>query len=312
MFTVLAPGNVRRELSTSEWRSILSRLAKFCPHFYIFGGEPFARKDVLELTRTAVQHGATVGINTNGTLLGSKGAEIVDSGLDYLMVSLDGPEDVNDKIRLGSRGFTVVTAGIRELVAEKRSRRSGFPQLELIMTLTADNQDRIVETSKIAESLGVDVFALGFGIFTTPELASVSSRQAQEEFGRDAKFFGAFVRDVSGINADMVETQVIEVRNRWRSRFKTYPPIRFRIHEYFQHPERPLMNAGCITPWLSVQIMSNGDMAFCSDFPDFVVGNVRDSDVLKLWNGSGSRAWRRRIRTKGIFPAENRCCDHHV
>jgi MoaA/NifB/PqqE/SkfB family radical SAM enzyme len=312
VFRVLEPGTVRNELSTDQWKSVLLRLTKFCPHIYIFGGEPFARRDVLELARIAAQQGATIGINTNGTLLSSKSAEIVESGLDYIIVSLDGPQEVNDKVRIGSRGFTTVTEGIRELVAQKRYLRSSFPQIELIMTLTVENQDRIVETAQIAKSLCVDVFAVGFGIFTTAELASLSSRQAREEFGRDPKFFSAFVRDMSGINPELIEQQMKQVREDWGSRFKSYPPIRFQIREYFQHPERPLVSGPCTTPWRSMQIMPNGDMAFCSDFPDFVVGNVADGDLLKLWNGSGSRAWRNRIRTKGIFAAENRCCDHYL
>ena len=313
VFRVLEHGAAARdELSTDQWNSVLSRLTKFCPHIYIFGGEPFARRDVLELARTAAQQGATVGINTNGTLLRSKSAEIIESGLDYIIVSLDGPQEVNDKVRIGSRGFAAVTDGIRELVAQKKHLSSFFPQIELIMTLTVENQDHIVETARIAESLGVDVFAVGFGIFTTAELASLSSRQAQEELGRDPRFFSAFVRDMSGMNPELIERQIQQVRKNWGSRFKSYPPIRFQIREYFQHPERPLVSGPCTTPWRSMQIMPNGDMAFCSDFPDFVVGNVADGDLLKLWNSSGSRAWRNRIRTKGVFAAENRCCDHYL
>ena len=312
VFRVLEPSGVRDELSTDQWKSVLLRLTKFCPHIYIFGGEPFTRKDVLQLVRIAAVQGATVGINTNGTFLISKSAEIIESELDYMIVSLDGPEDVNDKVRIGSRGFTVVTEGIRELVAQKKCLRSSFPQIELIMTLTVENQDRIVETAQIANSLGVDVFAVGFGIFTTEELASISARQAKEEFGRESKFFWSFVRDMSGMHPELIEQQIEHVREDWGSRFKTYPPIPFQIREYFQHPERPLVNGTCTTPWLSMQIMSNGDMAFCSDFPDFVVGNVVGADLLELWNGSGSRAWRKRIRTKGIFAAENRCCDHYL
>jgi MoaA/NifB/PqqE/SkfB family radical SAM enzyme len=312
VFRVLEHGAVRDELSIDQWRSVLSRLTRFCPHIYIFGGEPFARKDVLELVRVAAQQGATIGINTNGTLLNSKAADIIESGLDYMIVSLDGPREVNDKVRIGSRGFTNVTDGIRELVSQKKYLGTRFPQIELIMTLTVENQGCIMDTARIAKSLCVDVFAVGFGIFTTAELASISSRQARDEFGRDPKFFSSFVRDMGEMNPELIERQIRQVRKDWGARFKSYPPVRFQVREYFEHPERPLVNGQCTTPWRSMQIMPNGDMAFCSDFPDFVVGNVVDADPLKLWNASESRAWRNRIRTKGIFAAENRCCDRYL
>jgi MoaA/NifB/PqqE/SkfB family radical SAM enzyme len=311
-FRVLEHGAVRDELSTEEWKSIVSRLSRFCPHLYIFGGEPFARKDVLELVRVAAQEGATIGINTNGTFLNSRGQDIVESGLDYIIVSLDGPKEVNDKVRIGSRGFTTVIEGVKELVSHKQRVGTAFPQIELIMTLTVENQGYIIETARIAKSLSVDVFAVGFGIFTTAELASISSRQAKEEFGRDPKFFSAFVREMGEMDPELIERQLKQVRKDWGSRFKTYPPVRFKVRDYFRHPERPLVSGQCTTPWKSIQIMPNGDVAFCSDFPDFVVGNLLEADLLALWNGSGSRAWRNRIRTKGIFPAESRCCDHYL
>ena len=311
-FRLLEHAAVREELSTDQWKRVLSRLASFCPHVYIFGGEPFARKDVLELVHVVAQHRATIGINTNGTFLSSKSKEIVESGLDYMIVSLDGPKEVNDNIRIGSRGFTAVTEGITELISRRKELHTAFPQVELIMTLTAENQSSIVETARIAKSLCVDTFAVQFGIFTTADIAVASSRQANEEFGRAPTFFSAFVRDTSDMNPELIQRQVTQVRQEWGDRFKSYPPIRFDVREYFEHPERPLVGGQCTTPWMSMQIMPNGSMAFCSDFPDFAVGNVIEDDPLKLWNGRGSRAWRNRIRTKGTFAAENRCCDRYL
>ncbi len=61
-----------------------------------------------------------------------------------------------------------------------------------------------------------------------------------------------------------------------------------------------------------MQLMPNGDMAYCEDFPDLVTGNVREQEPLALWNNAASLAWRRRIRTKGIFPAESRCCSYYL
>jgi hypothetical protein len=84
------------------------------------------------------------------------------------------------------------------------------------------------------------------------------------------------------------------------------------LEHYYRNPEEPLRRRRCITPWLNMQVMPNGEIAFCEDFPDLVVGNVRDNDPLALWNAPASRAWRRRIRTKGIFRAETRCCSYYL
>jgi len=241
-----------------------------------------------------------------------KGRDIVSSGLDYMIVSLDGPQEINNNIRIGSaNGYARVVEGVEELIRAKRDMHSRYPRIELLMTLTAENQDHISATAEIAKNLKVDKFAVGFGIFTTPELAQESARLAREELGTDPKFFQGFVRDMGAMRATVIEEQIREAGKLWGAAFKTYPPMKFDVREYFEHPQQPLVNGQCLTPWASIQILPNGDVAFCSDFPDFVVGNVAVADVLTLWNAQGSRAWRNRIRTKGILPAENRCCDYY-
>src|SRR5262249_33223931 len=57
------------DLTTAEWEQFIARAAKFCPHIYFFGGEPFLRRDLLHLVRYAVRHRVITGVNTNGTYL---------------------------------------------------------------------------------------------------------------------------------------------------------------------------------------------------------------------------------------------------
>jgi MoaA/NifB/PqqE/SkfB family radical SAM enzyme len=233
--------------------------------------------------------------------------------MDYLIVSLDGPKEVNNRIRLGNLDvYETVVDGVRELVRAKEERASEFPLVELCMTLTDSNQAHIVGTAKLAMELGVDYFAVTFGIFTTPELAEESSAQFREEFGVDPHFYRGFVRDMSRMDPDLTARQIQEVRRMWGTRYKQYPPVEFDVADYYRQPEKALTRSRCIAPWVMMQVMPNGDLAYCDDFPDLIVGNVRDGDPLATWNGPGSRAWRRRIRTKGIFGAETRCAGYYL
>jgi MoaA/NifB/PqqE/SkfB family radical SAM enzyme len=302
-----------RNLSTEDWKAFIRRMAPHCPHIYFFGGEPFLRQDLLELVRYAHDRGVVTGINTNGHFLRAKGVEIVKSSLDYLMVSLDGPAAVNDRIRLGSPGgFATVVAGVEELVRARSGLGSRFPLIEMILTLTEENQGSIVETAEIARDLRADYFAVTFGIFTTEELARQSSEQIRSEFGVEPKFYHGFVRDMSRMDPGVIAGQIREVRRLWRSRYKQYPPMDFDIADYFRRPESPLIHKPCVSPWMTMQVMANGDMVYCEDFADLSIGNVMEQDPLALWNGPASRSWRRRIRSKGIFPAESRCTSYYL
>jgi MoaA/NifB/PqqE/SkfB family radical SAM enzyme len=180
------------------------------------------------------------------------------------------------------------------------------------MTLTVDNQREILSTAAIARELGADYFYLAAGMFTTPDLAARSEREYQAEFGIGPAFYRGFVRDTSGMNAEAILRDVHAVRKLWGRRFKEYPPIEFDLAQYYHRPEEKLNSRPCIAPWLTMQVMPDGTMAFCEDFADLPCGNVTQEHPLDLWNNDRSRAWRRRIRTKGVFPAESRCVAHYL
>src|SRR5262249_44735605 len=149
------------------------------------------------------------------------------------LISLDGPREVNNQIRLGHRdGYTAVVEGVEELIRARQQARSPYPFIELFMTLTDANQTHIVATAEIARRLGVDYFALALGMFTTPELAAASSEQYRREFGIDPKFYAGFVRDVSRLEPATIKSQIDAVKQMWGSRYKQYPPQDFDLHRY--------------------------------------------------------------------------------
>jgi hypothetical protein len=253
------------------------------------------------------------GVNTNGHFLKRLGPEIVRSGMDYLIVSLDGPREINNSIRAGKKdGFELVQEGMKEVTQAKAELGSRYPLIEICMTVTVENQHHILETAQIAHDMGADYFSLGFGVFTTREIAAESAAEFKADFGIAPRFFDGFVRDVGPVDASAIARQIDQVKALWRSRYKQCPPGRFDIQAYFHKPREPVKNQPCIVPWLTMQIMPDGQLAFCEDFADLSVGRVCETDPLALWNNAQSLQYRRRIRTKGVYPAESRCGNQYL
>ncbi len=69
------------------------------PFFDLSGGEPLLRNDLITLAKRAASHGCLVSMNTNGTLLNESRVSEVADVFDLVVVSLDGPKEVHDKIR---------------------------------------------------------------------------------------------------------------------------------------------------------------------------------------------------------------------
>jgi MoaA/NifB/PqqE/SkfB family radical SAM enzyme len=69
------------------------------PFFDLSGGEPLLRKDLFTLAKRVASHGCLVSMNTNGTLLDETKISEVAEVFDLVVVSLDGPKKVHDRIR---------------------------------------------------------------------------------------------------------------------------------------------------------------------------------------------------------------------
>lgn len=88
------------ELSTKQGLEVIDAVCSLgVPFFDLSGGEPLLRKDLIILAKRVSSHGCLVSMNTNGTLLDENRIDEVANVFDMVVVSLDGPKEVHDKIR---------------------------------------------------------------------------------------------------------------------------------------------------------------------------------------------------------------------
>ena len=87
------------------------------PFFDLNGGEPLLRKDLIVLAKRVASHGCLVSMNTNGTLLNKDRVSKIADVFDTVVVSLDGPKDVHDKIRGVTGTYDKAVEAIRLLKA---------------------------------------------------------------------------------------------------------------------------------------------------------------------------------------------------
>ncbi|MHC1785119.1 MAG: radical SAM/SPASM domain-containing protein [Anaerolineaceae bacterium] len=83
---------VTREMVTEEWKTILEKAWNAgIPHIVFTGGEPTMRPDLVDLISYAGQLGQVTGLLTDGLRLsdGKYLHELLQSGLDHLMITLD-------------------------------------------------------------------------------------------------------------------------------------------------------------------------------------------------------------------------------
>ena len=106
------------ELPTKKALAAIDAVCRLgVPFFDLSGGEPLLRKDLIVLAKRVSSHGCLVSMNTNGTLLNESRVSEVANIFDTIVVSLDGPKEVHDRIRGVARTYDKAVEAIRLLKA---------------------------------------------------------------------------------------------------------------------------------------------------------------------------------------------------
>ncbi len=145
------------ELTTEKAIQIVDQLANARVPLIVFsGGEPFYRKDFLELLKyAATSTSLKLAVSTNGTLITEKTASILSElNIQYIGISLDShiPSE-HDNFRKIPGAFTKAVKGI------KTSLEYGIP-VGIRMTLTRKNIEEIHKMVDLAIKLGVSRLSL--------------------------------------------------------------------------------------------------------------------------------------------------------
>jgi len=305
-----ATGEVlRQELDLRALKGLVREVESFRPLFYLWGGEPFLHGSLLELIAHLKERHMICAINTNGTFLEQTAEDLVRLGVDNLLISLDGPEEVHDRVR-GVRGtFGRVMAGVERLAALRRERRAAKPYLTFVVTVNKDNVYDFHKVYDIAAKVGVDFVGLQFGTFTTERTGRAYEERLRRTLGCEATSWRGFLSYQSDLDVQAVQEGVRRIRSR-RHPFGTYftPDLADEAIPLYYRTTRPVNGCRtCIVPWMRVDLLPNGDVYPCIDFPDYIVGNIHETPLMKLWNGPRYVAFRNELR-KGLFSICARCC----
>jgi hypothetical protein len=75
---------------------------------------------------------------------------------------------------------------------------------------------------------------------------------------------------------------------------------------WFSNATTPVFPMRCTNVEKLIDVQPNGDANFCVDFPDYVIGNVRQASIAEIWNGERAERFRR-YRREQPLPVCCRC-----
>ncbi len=124
---------------------------------FYFQGEPYLNPRFLELVKYASGKGIYTATSTNAHYLNGENAKnTIASGLDRLIISIDGTtQDTYQQYRIGG-SLDKVIEGTRNLIRWKKELKSKTPHTIFQFLVVKPNEHQVSEVKKLAASLGVD------------------------------------------------------------------------------------------------------------------------------------------------------------
>ncbi|MEP7168727.1 MAG: SPASM domain-containing protein [Bacteroidota bacterium] len=128
---------------------------------FYFQGEPYLNKSFLELVKYAASKGIYTATSTNAHYLDDENArKTVESGLDRLIISIDGTtQETYESYRIGGQ-LDKVLAGAKNVVKWKRELKSKTPHVIFQFLVVKPNEHQIADVYKLAKETGVDEVGL--------------------------------------------------------------------------------------------------------------------------------------------------------
>lgn len=154
-------GREKGLISYEQYKYLIDQIDRYAIYLDLFNwGEPFLHNQIFEIIQYASARGIAVRISSNLNRFNREMAvRTVSSGLDTLIVSVDGvQQEVYEKYRKGGK-LTKVFDHIKMLVEEKKKTNSKTPFITLRMLINRYNQNQIDQMRALADDLGVDAFS---------------------------------------------------------------------------------------------------------------------------------------------------------
>jgi radical SAM protein with 4Fe4S-binding SPASM domain len=313
IFKNLPAGELKQVLPLSLLRRVIDELHPSCEAVGLWGGETLEYPDIIPLIRHIKERGKSCNLVTNGTFLPKHARALVEAGIDGIDISLDACEETHDKMR-GARGtFKAAIEGIQQLKAECTRRGSSTPRIAVSTVLIPEAASELPALVQQVREAGADSIMLSRMEYTTAQQGTAHEKVFQDLFQITPSSWRGFTTRVEPDSSARIKAVVEELcadpGNKdflcwWEP---TWSPQ--DLFNYYKDPTTAVpADWACRFPWDGVSICPNGDVTPCPDYPDMVVGNVKEDSFRSIWNSPRFLKFRRQLAKHRRFPVCTSCC----
>ncbi len=316
-FRDFSPSRQKTELDIEIVERVLAATATNRAKLFLWGGEPLMHSKFGEVAKLLQQYPRTVNMCTNGLLFQRKLDDLLTIGEHLnLLVSLDGLGDDHDELR-GKGTFTRTLRNIEMMLEHKRTGRFDG-EISLSCMVSHVNVGKMYEFMEWAEGVGVNTVYFQFPWYISEDVANAMDAVYQESFawlkpqtGTQRPTWHSYTYRLPPEQIPVLHDSMRRLADRaWRIRVRYQPQLEAEdeVTDFILGTSRPAQGrTKCLAVSNRMEVHADGNVSSCKFFPEFVVGNLYDTDILELWQSPAFRNIRTILATNGMMPVCSKC-----
>ena len=272
-----------KQLTEGDIQGLLSSLKKFGTREVVMsGGEALLNPNFFRLCEILHQQNIKISLLSTGLSL-KKNVEQILTWIDNIIVSLDGNEEVHDRIRNIPHAFQKLKEGVQLIKSIDPKFR--ITARTVIHKLNFRIWDSIIDSAK---EMGLD------------QISFLPADVSSHAFNREVLWSENRRHEILVEQNELPELSVVingileNYEEDFESRFIAESPGKFRkIYNYYAafYNLNPFPYKKCNAPWVSTVIEADGIVRPC--FFHEPIGNIRDNSLEEILNSKESIRFRK-------------------
>lgn len=294
-----------KELDYLEIKNLIDSFGNKKRKFYITGGEPLLRDDLLDIIGYIKTRGHQCTLTTNGTLLGERDIDcLLKYRVDEIVISLHGDRKIHEKTLNMKNSFKKVVASIRKINSSPYKTKS---RLIIWCTINRYNYNNLYGICNLFMSFNPDAIAFNHLEFVSETSIRSISRIWKKYLSHPLKIKPS-QQLANKIDIKNLVIQINKIKEIGRANIKFYPDLSPLEMEGWYSPDAILKKNGlCYGQWQSLWISPAGEVLSCQPIAE-KFANIKDIFYQKIYNSKEYNRFRHLLKKfNGYFPICGRC-----
>jgi radical SAM protein with 4Fe4S-binding SPASM domain len=256
---------------------------------YLWGGEPLLYPNFDKLLENLKNK--NVFITTNGLLLNKYAQDIIKNRVTELTISLDGFEEIHEKIRGVNDIYKKILKNIQIINSVKKENKSVFPIVDLHIVVLEDNYKTLYDFIKyIKENKLCRRVRIQLPMFFSENMIAEFHNYVDKKFSPISKktSWSYFYVENFYIDYDILWNNIEKIKKEFKN-IVLFPNDYFldkeSLKNWFSNPNHENIKV-CKTSENRVNIEPNGDVIACPNFPETVCGNIHKESLKDILNNN--------------------------